>query len=119
MYVARWNAESSFSAMLAWGLKRLSNGTDLNGLLLEGEYTPCDPLTFFARGEWEENDEIVPRSISRIGEISLGGIRDFRSSEHWKVGFGGLYTFDFTPHAIPAYGADPHGAMAFMRVAAD
>jgi hypothetical protein len=120
IYVTRWGTEQSLSATLAWGLKHLSDGVDLNGLLLEGEYKPCDPWTLFARAEWQQNDEIVPGGlITRDGEFSLGGIRDFRVSEHWKLGLGASYTLDFTPHAaVPVYGGNPHGIMAFVRIAA-
>lgn len=120
IYVTRWGEEQSLAATLAWGLKHLSNGVDLNGLLLEAEYKPCDPWTFFARAEWQENDEIVPGgSIANDGEFSLGGLRDFKLTEHWKVGLGALYTFDFVPsRAIPSYGASPHGIMGFVRIAA-
>jgi len=120
IYVTRWNQESSFAATLAWGLKHLSNGVDLNGVLLESEYKPCDLWTLFARAEWQQNDEIVPGGlITRDGEISLGGIRDFQVSDHWKFGLGASYTLDFTPRAAtPAYGGNPHGIMAFVRIAA-
>jgi hypothetical protein len=120
IYVTRWGEEQSVAATLAWGLKHLSGGVDLNGVLLEGEYKPCDPWTLFARAEWEENDEIAPGStIARIGEISLGGIRDFHVSEHWKFGLGASFTLDFAPKAaIPVYGGNPHGIMAFVRIAA-
>jgi hypothetical protein len=120
IYVTRWSQEQSLSGTLAWGMKRLSNGVDLNGLLLETEYKPCDPWTLFGRTEWEENDEIVPGgAIAHVGELSLGGIRDFKVADHWKFGIGALYAFDFTPQsATPAYGGNPHGMMAFVRVIA-
>lgn len=117
LYVTRWNEGSSVSAMLAWGLKHLSSGVDLNGALLEGEYKPCDPWTFFARAEWEENNEIVPSAVARVGEVSLGGIRDFKVAEHWKIGLGALYAFDLAPRAVPSYGGNPHGVMGFARLA--
>jgi hypothetical protein len=120
MYVAHLDGASSVSATLAWGLKRLSNGSSLNGLLLESEYKPCDPWTLFARGEWEENNEIAPGGlISGIGEVSLGAIRDFKLAEHWKAGLGALYAFDLVPaRVVPTYGTNPHGAMVFFRIAA-
>ena len=119
MYVTKLGDESSLSAMLAWGLKHLSDGSDLNGLLLEGEYKPCDLWTIFARSEWEQNNEIVSQVTSDIGELSFGVIRDFPVAEHWKLGLGGQFAFDFTPgQAIPTYGATPRGGTIFVRIAA-
>ena len=120
MYVAKLGEESSVSAMLAWGLKHLSDGANLNGLLLEGEYKPEELWTFFARAEWEQNNEIVERAISNIGEFSLGAIRDFQVSEHWKAGLGAQFAFDRAPgRAIPTYEVTPHGALIFVRLVAE
>ena len=121
MYVNKFDDQSSIAATLAWGFKSLSDGTKLNGILLEGEYKPSDPWTAFARFEWEENSELAPgtNAISRVSAFSLGGIHDWRIAEHWKLGIGGLYAFDFAPGALnAAYGSDPHGAMAFVRIIA-
>ena len=121
MYVNKFDDQSSIAATLAWGFKSLSDGTKLNGALLEGEYKPSDPWTAFARFEWEENSELVPgtNTISRVSAFSLGGIHDWRIAEHWKLGIGGRYGFDFVPGALnAAYGSDPHGAMAFVRIIA-
>jgi len=117
-YVTDLGEESSFAATLAWGLKSLSNGQQLNGALLEAELIPADLWTLFSRVEWEENAELLPGQISRAGDFTLGGIRDVRLDEHWKFGFGGLYAFDFAPgHA--GYGNTPHGAMAFVRLTSE
>jgi hypothetical protein len=119
MYITKWGEQSSLSATFAWGLKRLSMGTNLNGLLLESEYKPSALWTAFARAEWEENNEIVAAATAHIGELSLGGVRDFNLTDHWKFGVGALYAFDFTPRAaVPPYSGAPHGIMAFVRVAA-
>jgi hypothetical protein len=119
MYVNKFDDQSSVAATLAWGLKSLSDGTKLNGILLEGEYKPSDPWTAFARFEWEENSELAPGGISRVSALSFGGIYDWRVAEHWKLGVGALYAFDFVPGALnAAYGSDPHGAMAFVRIIA-
>ncbi|HEY1630418.1 MAG TPA: hypothetical protein VGF56_03845 [Rhizomicrobium sp.] len=108
--------DGPWAATLAWGLKEESGGHDLNGFLAEAEYKPADPWTLFARAEWEENDEVSGGAIARIGETTLGAIHDWRVSERWKLGLGGLYTFDFAP---VSYGSDPHGAMIFTRLVAD
>ena len=73
--------------------------------------------TLFARGESIESKELLGGGqIRGAGEISLGAIRDFRLAEHWKIGLGGLYAFDFAPSSPTAsYGSAPHGTMAFVR----
>lgn len=120
MYVTKFDDGASLAATIGWGLKSLSNGTNLNGALLESEYKPAEPWTIFARTEWEENNELAPDgAIVHAGELTLGAIHDWKVVEHWKFGVGALYAFDFVPSLSPAYGSNPHGVMAFVRVAAD
>jgi hypothetical protein len=108
----------SLAATLAWGLKQESDGTDLNGILLEGEYR-IEPWTVFARTEWEQNRELDALERTRsVGELTIGAIHDWPVAEHFKIGLGALYAFDFTPSAIvPSYGDNPHGFMGFVRLA--
>jgi len=110
--------ESSVAATLAWGLKELSDGHRLNGVLLETEYKPGADWTVFARTEWEQNSEIAANGAVRsVGELTLGGIHDWKVADHAKLGLGASYTFDFVSSAItPAYGSDPRGAMVFARI---
>lgn len=115
----------SLAATAAFGNKRLSDGTDTNALLLEAAFKPDDDWTLFARGESIESKELLPGGqIRGAGEFSLGVIRDFRLAEHWKIGLGGLYAFDFAPSpsaasAAASYGSAPHGTMAFVRLVAE
>ena len=119
-YVKPLGNQSSFAATVAWGLKKESDGTNLNGLLAEAEYKPADLWTIFARAEWEQNNELsTTGDIEDASAITIGGIRDFRMAEHWKFGIGALYAFDFAPHVTPSYGGNPHGTMAFVRVVAE
>lgn len=119
-YVTRFDSGSSFATTLAWGIKQLSNGVNLNGVLLEGEYKPCDPWTLFARAEWEQNNELVPSAaIERVGEITVGAIHDWQVADHLKFGVGALYAFDIVPSLVPSYGGDPHGVMVFVRTVVD
>jgi hypothetical protein len=118
-YVLPLDGGASLATTLAWGHKQLSDGTGLDGVLLESEYKPDADWTFFARGEVEDNDELFPSgAIKTVGEVSLGAIRDWKVAEHLSFGIGGLYSFDFAPSAVPAYGSDPHGTMLFVRVRA-
>jgi hypothetical protein len=121
MYAAELDDGASVAATLAWGLKHLSDGTGLNGALLEGEYHPVELWTLFARTEWEQNDELdAAGRVRDVGELSVGALHDWRVSEHWKAGLGALYTLDLVPaHIAPSYGPDPHGALAFVRVVAE
>jgi hypothetical protein len=119
-YIAGLGAGSSVAATLAWGLKRQSDGTDLNGILAEAEYIPAELWTIFGRGEWEQNNEVdATGRILDVGEITFGALRDFRVAQHLKAGIGALCSFDFVPVVAPAYGSDPPGAMVFVRVIAD
>jgi hypothetical protein len=120
-YVTKFDDGASLAATLGWGLKHLSDGTNLNGVLLEGEYKPSDPWTVFARGEWEENDELVPGGlVKRVSKLSLGAIHDWRVAEHWKFGVGASYDFAFVPQTLhTAYSSDPHGVLFFVRLMAE
>jgi len=110
--------DGTLAATAAWGLKQESDGANLNGVLLEAEYQ-IDPWTVFTRTEWEQNNELDALERTRsVGALTIGAIHDWPVAEHLKVGFGALYAFDFTPSAIvPAYGDNPHGLMAFVRLA--
>jgi hypothetical protein len=110
--------DGTLAATLAWGLKQANDRTNLNGVLLEGEYQ-IEPWIVFARTEWEQNNELDALERTRsVGELTLGGIRDWPVAEHFKLGLGALYAFDFTPSEIvPPYGGDTRGFMAFVRFA--
>jgi hypothetical protein len=116
MYVLPLGEAGSWSSMLAFGHKQLTGGTSLNAWLAETEYKPDDIWTIFARAESVETNELLPSSVVRTaGELSFGGIHDWRVAEHAKFGLGAQYTFDFTP-AAGGYGSDPHGAIVFVRL---
>jgi hypothetical protein len=110
--------DGSLATTLAWGLKQQSDGSNLNGLLLEGEYR-IGWWTPFARVECEQNNELDALGRTEgVSELTIGAIHDWPVAEHLKVGLGALYAFDFVPAMItPSYGSDPHGFMAFVRVA--
>ncbi len=120
MYVLPLGESGSLAATLAWGRKQLSDGTDLDGVLLESEYKPDAAWTLFARAESEENDELFASGVVKtVGEVSLGAIRDWQVAKHASFGVGALYTFDLVPDAAPGYGSDPHGTMLFVRLRAE
>ncbi len=117
----------SVAATLAFGRKVLSSGVSENAGLAEMEFKPAPPWTWFARAETIESTELVPAPAAQIrgaGEFSLGVIHDWQVAEHWKIGLGGLYAFDFAPSisaSSPAtgYGHNPHGTMGFVRLLAE
>jgi hypothetical protein len=111
----------SVAATLAFGNKHLSDGVDENAGLAEAEFKPDTAWALFARAETIESGELVPGPAVRGAcEISLGAIHDWPVAEHWKIGLGGLYAFDFAPSSPTAgYGSDPHGAMGFVRLVAE
>lgn len=113
--------DGSFAATFAFGRKQLSGGVGENGFLAEAEYKPADAWTIFTRAETIDSDELFSApGLVTAGQWTLGAIHDWRVAAHAKVGVGGLYAFDFLPGDLtPAYGADPHGAMLFMRLIAD
>jgi hypothetical protein len=78
--------------------------------------------TVFGRLEQTQNNELVAAAdhhgpTYRVGKLSLGVVRDFAVSRHVSFGLGGLYAVNFVPDALqPAYGDEPDGAMAFVRL---
>ena len=62
----------------------------------------------------------TPCRVESVSTLALGAIRDVRVAEHWKMGAGAQYAFDFMPASLkPAYGGDPHGTMVFLRLVAE
>jgi hypothetical protein len=118
-YFARLEGETSIAATLAWGFKDLSDGTKLHGLVAEATYKPSAPWSLFARAEWVENAELgAGHSISRVGQLSLGAVHDWRLSENWKLGLGALHAFAFAPSVL-GYGGTPRGNTVFVRIVAE
>ncbi|HEY2751234.1 hypothetical protein [Phenylobacterium sp.] len=110
-----------WSSTAAWG-RRSIEGVDLDAWVLESALKPNAAWTIFGRAERVENDELEsagghagpPRTV---GKVSLGAIRDWPLSQHVSFGLGGFYAFDFVPSALAgAYGGDPRGGMAFVRL---
>jgi hypothetical protein len=110
-----------WSSTAAWG-RRSSEGVDLDAWVLESALKPNAAWTIFGRAERVENDELEsagghagpPR---RVGKVAFGAIHDWPLSQHVSFGLGGLYAFDFVPGALAnAYGDDPRGGMAFVRL---
>jgi hypothetical protein len=113
-----WHA----AATLAWGRKS-SEGHNDDGVALEGSLKHSQ-WTFFGRGEWIENRELVQgqdRPAFKVGKASIGALRDFRVADHLSLGAGGLFSLNFVPNGLaPLYGGhNPTGAMAFIRLKLD
>jgi len=113
--------EGWWSTTIAWG--RRSGGHDwYDAVALEGA-AGLGLWTLFGRAEYAENNELSGvhhGPAYAVGKVSLGAIRDFRIASHIRFGLGALYAFDFVPEALSAaYGGNPRGAMAFIRLKVD
>jgi len=105
---------------LAWGRKTAEGHSD-EAFVAEASVKHRG-WTAFGRGEMTENRELVDLSEQgpafRVGKVSLGVLHDFRITDHWSIGAGGLVALNFVPAAIaPDYGGShPVGTMAFVRL---
>lgn len=123
-------ANGWWSTSLAWGRKSLE-GESYDAFALESSLNWND-WTLFGRGEVTENNELLVHDEEgeegeehhgeafRVGKVSVGLMREFVVAKHLKLGIGGLYAFNFVPDELEAaYGGDPDGAMAFVRLKAE
>lgn len=119
-YASQVFEDSSLAAMLALGLKHLSDGTERGAALLEATYKAGPSWTFYSRGELAENSELVPALGKKpVAEITAGGHHEWRLSANTKLGLGALTTRDFLPSSLrPLYGRSPHGEMVYLRLTA-
>jgi hypothetical protein len=131
IYTLPLGRTSWWSTTAAVGVKRESYGQTLNGFLLESALKPSDAWTIFSRAELEQNNELLsldtppppipaPTTAYAVGKIGIGAIHDWRVAPHLKFGVGALYDWIFVPVPLRvAYGDDPHGTMAFVRLKLD
>ena len=122
IYTLPLGQDGWWSSTLAYGAKRLSvTGQTLDGWVAETAVKPNDPWTVFARAEGVRNPELSPTGAAdAVGEVSIGAIHDWRASRHMQIGLGALHAFDMVPSALlAAYGENPAGTMAFVRLKLD
>lgn len=113
-----------WSTTAAWGRRSGEHGEWLDAYVIESAVHPNDGWTVFGRVERVENNELLVTEAGHHGptfttsKASIGAIRDFRLTEHVKVGVGALYALNFVPNALASlYASDtPSGAMAFVRI---
>ena len=97
-------------------------GDFLDAFILEGATQPWRNWTLFGRAERTDNNELTTVGghagpVYTVAKVSAGVIRDFAVSDHVLLGVGALYSRNFVPDALSAaYGGDPSGAMAFLRL---
>lgn len=129
----RWSASGLYAreiapgwklaGTLAWGRKTAEHHND-DAFAAEASLKHHD-WTVFGRGEITENRELLDAEVhvsaSRVGKISLGGVKDFRIAEHFSLGVGGLFAVNFVPGSLASLygGRNPVGTMAFMRLKLD
>jgi hypothetical protein len=124
----RWSASAIYtrpfgdggwwSNTAAWG-RRASEHDDLDAWALESAIKPNDRWTVFGRIERTENNELtgVHGPTFTVAKASVGAVRDWKIAEHVKFGLGGLVSQNWVPDGLEAaYGGDPTGAMAFLRL---
>jgi hypothetical protein len=122
IYTLPLGKDGWWSSTLAYGSKRNSlTHQTLGGFLAESAIKPNDPWTVYARAETVDNAELVASgAVERVAEVTIGVVHDWRVQRHLKFGVGAQQSFDFVPSALSAaYGADPRGSMAFVRLKID
>jgi hypothetical protein len=118
IYTVPFGNDGWWSTTLAWGRKPSHEGDDLDAFALESALKPVDAWTIYGRAERIETDELIDHGpVFTVSKLSLGAVRDFRVSQHVKLGFGAQYAWNFVPSGLEGpYGGDPHGAMGFVRL---
>jgi len=119
LYARQLSGGGWVAATFAYANKERSDGVSLDAWLAEAAYRPNADWTLFARGEAIETDELGAHHgpAENVARLSLGAIRDWRVSENAVIGVGLVGQAHFTPDALePAYGGDPAGGMAFVRL---
>jgi hypothetical protein len=121
IYTVAFGEGGYWSSTAAWG-RRSAGHADLDAWALESAVRFHRDWTVFGRLEQTQNNELLPTAdhhgpTYRVGKISLGAVRDVAVSRHVSLGLGGLYAVNFVPDALQgAYGDEPGGAMAFVRL---
>jgi hypothetical protein len=123
IYTRRFGERNWWSTTAAWG-RRSSGHQALDAWVLESAVGLKD-WTLFGRAERTQNNELLfvggqHGPTFNVGKVSLGAIRDVRVADHVTFGIGGLYALNFVPRGLEAaYGGDPKGMMAFVRLKID
>lgn len=121
IYTRRFGEAGWWSTTAAWGRREGGHGP-MDAYILESAVKPNAAWTVFARAERAETNELFSDHghhgpVYTVGKASVGAIRDWPVSEGVTFGLGGLYAWNRLPDALEmAYGGDPSGAMAFVRL---
>jgi hypothetical protein len=121
IYTVPFGDAGWWSTTAAWG-RRSSGHDDLDAWALESAVKPSAAWTVFARAERAENNELTSVGghhgpAYAVAKASIGAVRDWRLSDHVSFGAGGLYAVNLVPNGLEAaYGGDPDGGMAFVRL---
>ena len=117
IYTRPISANGWWSTTLAWGRRDGNDAFALESAAGIGLWT------LFVRAETTRNDELTGGHHGPaydVGKVSLGLIRDVRVAPHLRLGLGGLYALNHVPDALRgAYGGNPRGGMAFIRLKVD
>jgi hypothetical protein len=108
-----------WATTLAYAQKEHGDDPAADAWLLESAVSLRDRWTIYGRAERVENGELEESlpSAPTVSRLSLGAIRDWRLAEHVRLGLGANLTQNVVGDDLDAaYGGDPLGAMAFVRL---
>lgn len=108
-----------WATTLAFGQKEHGGEGARDAWLLESAFSLDDRWTIFGRAERIESDELdesLPDAVA-VARLSVGVVRDWRVAEHLTFGVGASVSESLVPDELDAaYGGDPRGATAFVRL---
>jgi hypothetical protein len=118
LYAGRFGDEGRYNLALAYGRKTQLPGGSTDAWLAEASVMPNDAWTVFGRAEQVEANELLGPGggTFTVRKASVGAIRDFRLSDHVKLGFGGLISVYDIPAPLKGVYGSPTGAMGFVRL---
>jgi len=111
----------TLKSALVWGQDRASNGVSLNSFLEEAVYQ-TGKNKFYGRAEIlqitpEQLGLTIAADAKWVKAATVGYERTLFEKDDFSLFAGGSYTKDFVPGELrPAYGSDPRGVKAYLRV---
>lgn len=111
-----------WSTTLAFARKEKDDGDAFDAWLIEAALHPNADWTFFTRAEAIETNELEGHHgpTHDVARLSAGAVRDWRVADHLTLGVGALVQTHRPGAALEAaYGDNPAGAMAFVRLKID
>ena len=120
-----FGAGNYWATTLAWGQDDNRPGHKLDAGLAETELVFGGLNTLFFRGERLQEDELFGGSSPLHGNVYIvvkrtaGYVHDWRLSQHWRFGIGGLFSMYHLPDAVQSAYGGPRSYMLFARLKLD